>query len=778
MRESLCGYFACINLSASTVMNRLYFVFVNFFVLFQVSAQNSSSFISGSVTTNDGHTAEYIQVFVKGTGFGDVTDEKGHFGFKCSPGSCMLVVQSISCHKQELEVVVPMGDTLRMAPVKLVENKQQLGEVVVTGQFEAQSVRNSVYRVRTINSEKIESKAAVDLKSILENEPGIRFTNDLTTGESDIQLMGMSGQNVKVLIDGVPMIDRGATKQSLSQIDVNSIERIEIVEGPMSVVYGTDALAGVINIITKKSTISTRKVSVIARVQEETVGDEYEPLVGEGKHNEHVGLSYVAKKGFHAGANITRNDFGGWQGSYTGRAKQWKEKDQLLGESTVGYRNDKANVWYRLDLLDEHIVGLGNVNVLTNLATDKDYHTTRQMHQLQGSYKASQKWNWQGVLSVQNYERATETTTINLTTNDRRLAIGAGLQDVSTFGNMFGRATALWRVSDKASYQFGTEVRHDNASGDRIQGEPSIQDYSAFAAAELKFGEMLQVRPGLRFSKNSTYDAPPVIPSVNVKMMLGNDADLRLSYASGFRAPALRELYFWFFDASHSIKGNTDLKAEYSNSYTASLTYRPVHGPQTRITTTLSPFYNQFNNLITTASDPNDPSVSTYVNIDDFKTAGATFDATCHTGNWQISAGASYIGRYNKYRGMEEYAEQTDEIFEWSPEATFGLLYKHAKWDTSLGLTYKYTGEKPTHELRTVTGEPVVSKAYIGDFHWADITLTQPFGKYLKAQTGVRNLFDITELDNTSQASGGHSSSGPVPLSYGRSYFVGLLFEF
>jgi outer membrane receptor for ferrienterochelin and colicins len=285
------------------------------------------------------------------------------------------------------------------------------------------------------------------------------------------------------------------------------------------------------------------------------------------------------------------------------------------------------------------------------------------------------------VLSYQNYERATETTTINLTTNDRRLAIGAGLQDVSTFGNMFGRATALWRVSDKASYQFGTEVRHDNASGDRIQGEPSIQDYSAFAAAELKLGEMLQVRPGLRFSKNSTYEAPPVIPSLNVKMMFGNDADLRLSYAKGFRAPALRELYFWFFDASHSIKGNTDLKAEYSNSYTASLTYRPVHGERTRITTTLSPFYNQFNNLITTASDPNEPAVNTYVNIDDFKTAGATFDVVCHTGNWQLNAGASYIGRYNKYSGMDEYADLTDETFEWSPEVLFGLLYKHAKWE-------------------------------------------------------------------------------------------------
>ena len=81
---------------------------------------------------------------------------------------------------------------------------------------------------------------------------GIRFATDYTLGETDIAIMGMSGQNVKVLLDGIPLVDRGGTKQSLSQVDINTIERIELVEGPMSVIYGTDALAGVINIITKK----------------------------------------------------------------------------------------------------------------------------------------------------------------------------------------------------------------------------------------------------------------------------------------------------------------------------------------------------------------------------------------------------------------------------------------------------------------------------------------------------------------------------------------------
>src|SRR5690606_17844973 len=103
-----------------------------------------------------------------------------------------------------------------------------------------------------INQEQIRLRGATNIQSVLNTELGMRFSNDLTLGTSDIELMGMSGQNVKILLDGVPVIDRGSTRESLGQIDINTVEKIEIVEGPMSVSYGSDALAGVINIITKK----------------------------------------------------------------------------------------------------------------------------------------------------------------------------------------------------------------------------------------------------------------------------------------------------------------------------------------------------------------------------------------------------------------------------------------------------------------------------------------------------------------------------------------------
>ena len=107
---------------------------------------------------------------------------------------------------------------------------KDLSEVVVTGQYKPQTVKKSVYQVRIINSERIKLSGATTVQQVLNNQVGFRFSNDNTLGTTDVQLMGMSGRNVKILLDGVPMVDRGDTRESLNQVDINSIERIEIEE--------------------------------------------------------------------------------------------------------------------------------------------------------------------------------------------------------------------------------------------------------------------------------------------------------------------------------------------------------------------------------------------------------------------------------------------------------------------------------------------------------------------------------------------------------------------
>jgi outer membrane receptor for ferrienterochelin and colicins len=759
---------------------KCFILFLFSFISSTITAQHTEfghdGILSGVVKTSEGEPAAFIPVFLKDTGFGKETDSDGKFSIPAPAGSYTLVVQSITWHRQEFPVTIVAGETTRVPEIRLIENVSQLSDVVVTGQYKPQSIQNSVFKVRSITAERIAGKGAGTLLEVLNTELGIRFSNDLTTGETDIELMGMSGQNVKVLIDGVPLIDRGSIKQSLSQIDINTIERVEIVEGPMSVIYGTDALAGVVNLITKKAGKSEKtKMSATVRIQEETVGGEYDPFTDKGKHYESIGLSFLHRKGWHASAGLTRNDFGGWKGSYTGRAGEWKPKDQWISNGTLGFRGEKINAWYRLDYLNETIFGYGDVNAANNTATDKNFVTDRFTHQAQSEWELSEKWSMNTSVSWQNYERRTQTTTIDLTTGDRRLTTGEGEQDVSKFRTLFLRNTMLWTISPTVSLQPGVEYRNDQASGQRIEGEPAISDYSVFASSEIRLFGWLDVRPGLRFSKNSTYDAPPVIPSLNTKISLNQDLDLRLSYARGFRAPALRELYFWFFDASHSIKGNQDLEAEHSDSYTGSFTWRMIHDKTLRITSSVSGFYNRFDKLITTAESADEEGVFTYVNIDQFKTTGGTFENVLSTENLKVTIGLSYIGRYNEYSDQSEYEAENLPSFVWSTEINSGVVWRFPKLGTELNFYYKYTGTRPTYELaETDNGELAVYEAKTGDFHWSDLTVTKKIKSMYSVTGGIKNIFDVTRLDNTSLSTGAHSSGGPVPLSYGRSFFIGL----
>jgi outer membrane receptor for ferrienterochelin and colicins len=660
----------------------------------------------------------------------------------------------------------------------------QLNDVIVTGQYKPQSLKNSVYQVRTINAATIQQRGATSVLGILDNELGVRFANDNTLGETDVELMGMSGANVKVLLDGIPLVDRGSNRQSLTQIDVNSIERIEIVEGPMSVVYGTDGLGGVINIITKKNHAKDQ-LSVSARVQEETVGSEYKPFYNDGQHTESIYVSY-AHHGFFAGAGFTRNDFGGWSDTLTGRRKAWHPKNQLLPSVNVGYAGKTWKAWYRLDYLDEDIISKGDVNMQTGKATDQHYLTDRYTHQAQAEWQMNQQLSLDGALSYQHYQRRTRTTIKDLTDGKEVLSTDAGTQDTSKFSTLFFRSTLQYAVSSDVTIQPGVEYQHDQASGQRITGTPEITNYAAFVSAEMKILPWLTIRPGVRFSKNSIYDAPPVIPSVNTKMALSDRLDLRLSYARGFRAPALEELYFHFFDASHAIEGNPDLKAENSNSYTGSVTWQAwqsAPGIQRtkriqsadNLSITATGFYNDFHNRIDLALEANSSGVYTYFNISRFKTTGGTISGTLHKHALEATIGFSYIGRYNDLTGEKDGGAE----LLWTPEVNSNITYHFQRIGATLNLFYKFNGRRQTYETITpATGEPYQHLAIMDSWHNADVTATKKLTKLVSLNAGVRNLLNVKNINNsTLNGAEAHSAGTALPMQYGRSYFIGLNFN-
>ncbi|MBC6109320.1 TonB-dependent receptor plug domain-containing protein [Pedobacter fastidiosus] len=662
---------------------------------------------------------------------------------------------------------------------------KDLKDVVITGQFSPQTLKNSVYNVRTISAEKISLRAATSVQQVLSTELGFRFSNDLMLSTSDIQLMGMTGRNVKILLDGVPMVDRSDTRESLNQIDINTVERIEIVEGPMSVVYGTDALAGVINIITKNAGKSLLNIS--ARVQEETVGNEYEAISGKGSHIQNLSASWQ-NRGWSVLAGFTHNDFGGWNiGSSTtpreevdaeiAAGNRWKPKEQWLGNTKIGYRNAKFNIWYRLDGLEETIDSRGGMNTLNYKAVFQTYKTNRSTNQLQSEWNLNDRLQLIAIAGYTNLKRATKTVNHDFTTNIETLSTELGTQDVAKFNASIFRATVLYKLNNMVSFQPGFEFNRDAASGARISGSPSINDYALFISSEIKPAKGINIRTGLRFIKNSVYDAPPIIPSLNTKFSLNDDLDFRMAYARGFRSPALRELYYDFVDASHNIFGNPNLKAEESNSFNGSLAWAGIHSQELQFRSTLAGFYNQFKNRITFAQSATDASVTTLINVLNYKTLGGTLDNTFIYKNLNANVGISYIGRYNDL--LETDATLDIPEFSWAPELTANLSYSFPKINGNISLFYKYTGNLPNYQSTTLSGVQTLKLTEIGSFHLADLMLNKNIYKYITLNAGIKNLLNVTKLTNTSTASGGaHSTGGSaVPFSYGRSYVFGLIFN-
>ncbi|GAB3513526.1 TonB-dependent receptor [Emticicia fontis] len=728
--------------------------------------------IEGKIIDTNGAVAG-ASVMLKNTRLGQLTQADGSFLINAPIGKQTLVIQFIGYQVFQKEIEVKNEGIVSLGTITLSEKSNELQDVVVTGQFGPQSVRNSVYQVRTITNEQIKLRGATNIQTVLSTELGMRFSNDLTLGTTDVQLMGMSGQNVKVLLDGVPLVDRGSTRESIGQIDVNIIERIEIVEGPMSVAYGSDALAGVINIITKKGEEGANW-TLTARAQEETSGDEYQAFNGDGTHNGFLGLAWQ-KKGLQVSGNFTRNFFGGWQGLATGRAKEWMPKEQYLTTAGISYRTSKFNGWYRFNGTNETLKSLGNTYTSTqtgNLsATDQYYITNRLFHQIQGEYQFNAKNSLALAASYTDYSRKTQTTDIDLVRDRRTLSLIEGSQDKAIFQTTFVRLTGQHKFSPKISLQHGLEANINSSAGARIQGTPTISEYAYFASSEFKLNSNINIRPGLRFIKNSVYDAPPVIPSINTKFTLVKGLDLRMAYARGFRSPALRELYFTFFDSNHSIRGNTNLKAENSNSFNAFLSYQIIEKPKVRLNSTLGGFYNVFNNLISIGVDPNDTKVSTYLNVDLYKTTGITWNNTLYWENLQATLGYSYIGRYNRFSESESLPE-----FVWSSEVNTNIRYTFPKIAASISLFYKFTGKQPSYQAVSTESGIKTRLAETSAFHTSDLTFNKVFYKNFSLLAGVKNLFNVTRVNNTAVDTGGaHSSGGgAVPLSYGRSYFLGL----
>lgn len=674
------------------------------------------------------------------------------------------------------------SDTIKHAQefmlVKL-EGLQQLQDVVVTAQYTPGDIDRSTYRIKVIDAGKISRLAAVNLKDALSNELNFRFTQDNALGQSSLGLQGISGENVKVLIDGVPMIGRQNGSLDLSQINVNNVERIEIVEGPLSVNYGTNALAGVINIITKKPV--KQKLEAGGQAYCET----------NHTYNANAWVGYGRRNSIFK-INGGRNYFDGWkQGESfylfprqtladTNRTKSWKPREQYFAGVDYGYSRNTLKLAYAASYFHETIISRGfPVKPYYETAFDDYYATQRLNNSLTLNKNLKKDYAFNTTLAYNYYRRDKHTYYKNLTDLSQQLAGDNSLQDTSIFTLAMARGSLVRsrpyetsNVEDKKinwfNYEAGYDLNYESTTDKRISGRrKDIGDYALFANSELRPFRSLVLRPGLRYAYNTNYKAL-LTPSFNVKYDAGKWI-MRASYARGFRSPTLKELYFNFVDINHNIIGNKDLKAETSDNYSASFKYKRESGKST-VSFDQSWFYNNIDHLITLGLISG--TQYAYINVGKYRTYGSSATASYHRNQLNVSGGGSYTAYYNNL--SEAYS--TVRRFSYSPELRASADYTVERIRTTFSAFYKYTGRLPGFSL---DAEGNVYQSYINAFHMLDANVCRAFmGKKLRVTVGAKNIFNVTNV-RSNYSGGVHStSSTSSPVSMGRTYFIKLDYAF
>lgn len=667
----------------------------------------------------------------------------------------------------------PAGNTLTLYMVKEFST---MNEVVITGLNTPTRQKDALSVYKVITKEQIQAQGAVTLDEVMKNQLNTRVSNDNILGAS-MDMQGLNGDKVKILIDGLPVNGRENGNINLSQINLYNIDRIEIIQGPMSVVYGSDALGGIINLITKKE---KKPFSVSA-------GTLYESY---GRYNFDASASKSIGKRHQVTLGGGRNSFTGWNEvetirTYNGdtllntRGYLFKPNTQYLANAAYNYRAASGfNLNFASDFVDESVVDKGSLRnwdpYLGADAIDEYFHTTRSMNRLSMNGKLGTKGTWQSQNGYMIYHRTRTSYVKDMVTLEQELNSSQGSQDTSTFRDVYARGSYSNNIG-RLGYTLGYDINLQYAFSMKIAGlDKSIQDYAAYANLSYDIiNGKLKAQAGMRGAYNTVYD-PPVIPTVNLLYTPIEKLQIRASYAEGYRAPSLKELYLSFIDINHYIIGNENLGAESSRHAQLSASYQAYEKDNDYLQVILTGFYNDVYDGITLA--PIDPTDSlsieyTYANLS---------HQTNIISNLQVDGQLSNLHYIIGFSHSYTYADSNNKKFAFpSSEATASFQYSWRNPGLNFNLVYKLNGKRPMLSAGldgtaryTGTQEP---------FHLCDVSVGKKFfSRKLQVIAGVKNVFDFQQASFTGAAQssgGGHgaaSTTTGIISNLPRSFFTSL----
>ena len=714
-------------------------------------AQNPVVFKVVSSTDNAGVSASEVAIYQQGESatpiIGGVADDNGKLGLSLPNGNYTAEIRAVGFEPFRKDFSVPQQSNQKII---LIPSEEWLGQAVVTIQSRPQASTKTVERVLVITAEDLENRSVFNLRDALNQQMNIQISNDQSTGSS-VSMMGVSGQNVKILIDGVPVIGRLDGNIDLSQINLNDIERIEVIEGPVSTAYGSNALAGVINIITKKKTKKKSELTV----------DAYHETNGQDN------ISFTSAKRIKDKYDVrfggSRNFFAGWNPTDEGRFDQWKPKEQYNGRFQVARQGEKTRVVLKSEVFRELLVNKGRpLPSYYETAFDEEFRTWRIDQKVQFDRDIDSNKRFTGFLAYNRYSRLRNKFFRDLTTLSKEQVLTDGGEDTTGFNAFMSRGVyACTPKGKKIQYELGYDFIHQTGIGGRIaDGQQDIGDYAVFATLNYDWLGLVNIKPGVRVAYNTAYRAP-IAPTLSLRHKR-KDYVYRLSYGRGFRAPDIKELYLYFVDVNHNVIGNPDLTAEKSHNFQASAS--GVHRiKNVLVRPSLTGFFNNIDDKITLANV--DGLEYTYVNLDQFNSLGGNFMVSAASYKTKVSMGVSATHVESRTNGdLRNTSEFTYAEVNGSFSQRFGKF--------QFNVFGKFYGPRTVFRASLEDGE--VTESRVDSYSLVDLQLSRPFWKKrLMFNIGCKNAFNVTNVNNELRAGGVHTSApANIAIGTGRSYFI------
>lgn len=561
-------------------ISKFYFLFLLLFFSLNYFDAICQISIKGTVTYEN-KPIEFARVSIYSLSKHMLTNSKGSFHFSEIPTGTYIVECSAIGLKSVFDTVTIDNRTKDLELLMMFSQEiMELDAIVVTGSKTFKRKTNSNVIVNVISCESLEELQSCNLAEGLRFQPGLRVETDCQTcNYTQLRMNGLAGGYSQVLINGRPIFSPLTGLYGLEQLPVNMIERVEVVRGGGSSLYGSSAIGGTVNVITKLPKTNSFDINfTLQNINTQSVDEILNGNFTTVNEQKNFGVSLFL--------NTRRRDF------YDHNGDGFSELPLLKNNSfgITSFYLPKENHKFELSISNLNEYRFGGEMRETSFAYEREQaeERTHRVWMASADYQINFNRDLSSFIAYAAYQhtyRSHYTGIIpddTLAQTDHYANPPYGTSNVSTMnvGVQINHKLENFLTTGSNIFTFGAELLYDDVF-DEIPSygyliDQEVLDLGIFLQSDWALLPNLNLLSGCRMDLNNTLNNPILSPRVSVLYKLKKNTQLRLSYGSGFRAPQAfdTDLHIAFAGGGISrVTLDPNLKEERSQSYSASINY-------------------------------------------------------------------------------------------------------------------------------------------------------------------------------------------------------------